>query len=266
MDVGIVGYGIVGKALADTMLLKGHTVYVNDIKDIPPEDSERTNFFEASKCRMAFDCDIIFVCVPTPFAPHLQMLDYSLVSKVINDILKFRIFHLFFNSPIIAVKSTLPIGATEAMSNCLDYPIAYVPEFLRHKTATEDCKHPDRIIIGSNDEGVTEGLKTLFFDFDAPIFCVEPKVAEMAKLFSNAFLSTKVAFSQQIAGACKKFGVEFPVELITSDHRIGNSHLDPYLGKIPRDSPCLPKDLMNLMCQLAPEQKLFSYILDEAVE
>lgn len=270
MLIGVVGLGVVGKALADVLLIKGHRILAFDIKDIPDEQAERVNFHVMPNLDQMIICepDVIFICVPTPYDQVSGVLDISAINQVLNGLFKpLKCFtaDASYTPPVIAIKSTVPLGTTDTLCEQYDYSFAFVPEFLRQAHAYADTLNPDRIIVGVKDEHSKKLLHDLFLDFYAPIFVVEPIVAEMAKLFSNAFLTTKVAFSQQIRKACKKFNVEyFPYELLTSDSRIGNSHLDMSLGKVPQTSACFPKDLKSLMHQLNNE---FLYVVFmEAIE
>lgn len=252
MNVGIVGNGVVGSATAKALREHGNTVFVNDIV---------TNKGECTKEFIALNSDVVFICVPTPSGEG-GFLNIITVQQVIGEL-----WDTILHNQNIVIKTTVPVGTTDWMAEL--FPLlsfAYCPEFLRQNHAEEDAMNPHRIIIGSKSRQTSGLLGELFHDFDAPIFYVEPKVAEMAKLFSNAFLSTKVAFSQQILRACKQFGVEyFPPELLTSDPRMGDSHLDPYKGKVPKNSVCLPKDLLNLISQLE-NNNFLSSVYDEAID
>ena len=54
MRIGIVGLGVVGEANRIGFQSLGHQVSVHDIK------------YKHSTIDMVVDCDIVFVCVPTP--------------------------------------------------------------------------------------------------------------------------------------------------------------------------------------------------------
>lgn len=269
MHVGIIGYGVVGRALAVSLTKHGHTVYANDVTVNNAMAEDMTTYkklFVASKGIIAQNCEVIFICVPTPTHILRKFLDIRIVASSIKLLLK-EVKECKTN-PIIVVKSTMPIGFTDSLSVLMDYPLCYNPEFLRQKTALDDTMNPDRIIIGmpNSFEGVTK-LIELYNNFDCKIYIVSNKIAEMAKMFSNAFLATKVAFSQQILKACDKFNVGyFPIELLTDDPRMGKTHLDPYLGKIPKNSPCLPKDLLNLYTQMDDPDGFFLEVFSEAIE
>lgn len=250
MKVGIVGHGVVGKAVAEGLESKSHKIMIYD-KDIKnSKEYGYTNYPLEDIVRM---CDIVFICVPTPTNEH--GCDLSTVYDVFNKI-HFHIAQIArevegIELPIIAIKSTCMPGTVDTLAKM--YPrVCSNPEFLREKTALHDFLEPDRIIIGSDSEEVRETMAGLYADFDAPIICTSPKVAELAKYMSNAFLMVKVAYSQEMAMVSAMLGVSAVevAQLVTLDHRIDESHLNPELGKMQAKSPCLPKDVSALITQL----------------
>lgn len=208
---------------------------------------------------------MIFVCVPTPLNQLTNRLNIQVVESILEEFE--RLAYTLSKKLLVAIKSTVPVGTTKQFT--FDYPrlcLAYCPEFLRQNSADEDAKHPDRIIVGADNQRAKDVLLKLFFPFDCPIYLVDSKTAELAKLLSNAYLSTKVAFSQQIKKAVEKYKLGcFPTELLTSDSRIADSHLDSNRGRIPVNSVCLPKDLRELCTALMPNC-FFETVYGAAVE
>jgi UDP-glucose 6-dehydrogenase len=76
------------------------------------------------------------------------------------------------------------------------------PEFLREGAAIHDFKHPDRIIIGTEDEhakkAAAEIYRPLYLN-QAPIPYTSRRTAELIKYAANAFLATKITFINEIA-------------------------------------------------------------------
>jgi len=243
LTIGIVGYGVVGQALGQGFATMGHTVMINDID---PEKSLCT------KEELVSECDIIFICVNTP--TNERGCDLSRVYEAFND-LHYRIAQKsregVVDLPVIAIKSTVIPGTTDTLYKM--YPrVCSNPEFVRELTARSDFLNPDRIIIGAHSETVKSTMQELYSGWDAPIFITTPVEAEMAKYLSNAYLVTKVAFSQVAKAICDMAGANplTVMDAVVADHRITPSHLDPTKGKIAKDSACLPKDLMALLRQL----------------
>jgi UDPglucose 6-dehydrogenase len=125
--------------------------------------------------------------------------------------------------------------------------ICHNPEFLREKYAFEDVLNPDRVVIGQCCTEHGELLANLYAPLGKPIYMTVPKISELAKLVSNAYLSTLITFWNEVFLLTEKLKVDVRevAELVCSDHRMsryGTSKFgEPFKGK------CLPKDLMHLI-------------------
>ena len=58
---------------------------------------------------------------------------------------------------------------------------------------------PDRIVIGAFEEEDGDRVEALHAGIDAPVVRADVNSAEMIKLASNAFLSTRISFVNEIA-------------------------------------------------------------------
>jgi UDPglucose 6-dehydrogenase len=125
------------------------------------------------------------------------------------------------------------------------------------KYALHDFLNPDRIVVGTSSTFAETKLRRLYGIWKCPKFFTDATTAETIKYVSNAFFTTKVAFACEISNICKVLGVnaEEVMNVVSLDSRIGKSHLDPTLGKIPNNSACLPKDMSALIRFL--EQKRY---------
>jgi UDPglucose 6-dehydrogenase len=130
-----------------------------------------------------------------------------------------------------------------------DFAVASNPEFLREGAAIEDFKHPDRIVIGIEDERardvMAEVYRPLYLN-QAPIQFTERRTAEIIKYSANAFLAMKIAFINEIADLCESAGgnVQDVARGIGLDNRIGSKFLNagPGFG-----GSCFPKDTLALV-------------------
>src|SRR5256886_12310927 len=130
-----------------------------------------------------------------------------------------------------------------------DVSVVSNPEFLREGAAIHDFKHPDRIVIGANDERgkrvVTEIYRPLYLN-QAPILYTSRRTAELIKYAANAFLATKITFINEIAELCERVGadVQQVARGIGLDNRIGSKflHAGPGYG-----GSCFPKDTVALI-------------------
>jgi UDPglucose 6-dehydrogenase len=107
--------------------------------------------------------------------------------------------------------------------------------------------HPDRIVLGELDNSSGNMMETLvrkvYDSNQPPILRTNLTTAEMIKYASNAFLATKIAFINEIAGLCEQFesvDVQKVADGMGYDRRIGRAFLNAGLGF---GGSCLPKDL-----------------------
>ena len=110
---------------------------------------------------------------------------------------------------VVAMKSTVPPGTgrvileTEIHGTGIGY--AANPEFLRAGHAIADWDYPDRIVIGTEfgDTRSLEVLRTLYRGIEAPVVSTDITTAEMIKYASNAFLTTRISFINEME-PCKR--------------------------------------------------------------
>jgi UDPglucose 6-dehydrogenase len=110
---------------------------------------------------------------------------------------------------VVVTKSTVPVGIGDEVDRIIREvrPQAAVsvvsnPEFLREGAAIRDFKHPDRIVIGVEDERAKEVMAELYRPLylnAAPILYPTRRTAELVKYAANAFLATKITFINEIA-------------------------------------------------------------------
>jgi len=218
----IFGFGVLGTATATVM--RGEIlIYDPNMVVIPP--------YLESKCTRVKEfpiADTYVICVPTDLVG-----DNDLDLRAVHNTLS-KIKHV----ATVYIRSTLPIGACNVFIK--DYPhleIIYYPEFLREKHWLEDVISPDRVIMTCQEPPE-------LFNMDVTKFssCTH-KEAEIVKLFSNAFLATKIAFFHEVKELCYSqddVDYENVRKAIASDSRIGHSHT--YLP-LTISGKCLPKDL-----------------------
>ena len=147
------------------------------------------------------------------------------------------------------MKSTVPPGTGARLSETLlrGTGLSYVsnPEFLREGQALADWFHPDRIVIGSDNDESTKVVQDLSAGIKAPYVVTDLTSAEMIKYASNAFLATKISFANEMAVLCEHVGatIDDVVEGMALDPRIGPSFLRAGVGY---GGSCLPKDVRAL--------------------
>jgi UDPglucose 6-dehydrogenase len=157
---------------------------------------------------------------------------------------------------VIITKSTVPVGTGDEVEHIIretrpdaDFAVVSNPEFLREGAAIQDFKHPDRIVIGTQDERARKVMAELYrplFLNQAPVLYTDRRTSELIKYAANAFLATKITFINEIADLCEKVGgdVQDVARGIGLDNRIGSKflHAGPGYG-----GSCFPKDTLALL-------------------
>ena len=163
---------------------------------------------------------------------------------------------------LVIVKSTVVPGTTNAAVKPIlenashktigrEIGLCANPEFLKEGTAINDALHPDKIVIGANDNKSSSQLKQLYQKFYGrnlpPVIVTSPETAELVKYASNAFLATKVSFINTIANIAQHHpgvDVNTVAEAIGHDARIGPLFLKAGPGY---GGSCFHKDLQALI-------------------
>src|SRR6201999_1968143 len=99
------------------------------------------------------EADAVFIAVGTPSRRGDGHADLSYVYAAVREIAP-----LLPASCVVVTKSTVPIGTGDEIERILraarpdaQIPVVSNPEFLREGAAIQDFKHPDRIVVGSDD-------------------------------------------------------------------------------------------------------------------
>src|SRR5258708_24882202 len=153
--------------------------------------------------------EVVMIAVGTPSRRGDGHADLSYVYGVAREIAP-----RLSGFTVIVVKSTVPVGTGDEVERIIreirpDVDVAVVsnPEFLREGAAIRDFKHPDRIVIGCEDERARSVMADLYRPLylnAAPILGTRRRAAELIKYAANAFLATKITFINEIADLCEK--------------------------------------------------------------
>ncbi len=289
MKVSVIGTGYVGLVTAACLAYLGHEVAcldineqrINDLKNgkVPIyepglaellEDSRKNNnypIFTTNAAEAIPHGELIFIAVGTPSnedgSANLSYLESaaSTIGQYLND------------GAVVINKSTVPVGsgnwvqmlvANGAANRDVSFTVASNPEFLREGSAIHDTLYPDRIVIGADDDGTANKMKTLYEGlksqhFSEPVYCKRPEgfsevpiictditSAEMIKYSANCFLAMKISFANQIANICDLVGADINevARGIGTDSRIGNKFLNAGIGW---GGSCFGKDVKALI-------------------
>ena len=184
------------------------------------------------------DADVVFLCVPTPEGED-GSADLSYIQTAARTLSS-----LLPSGAIVVNKSTVPVGSTKVVERELKRPdIAVVsnPEFLREGSAIHDFLHPDRVVVGSDNQEAAVRVAALYEKVGAPVVVTDPASAETIKYAANAFLATKISYINAVAAICEGVGADVNdvVLGLGYDKRIGHEFLRPGPGW---GGSCFPKD------------------------
>ena len=195
--------------------------------------------------------DAVFIAVGTPSRRGDGHADLSYVHGAAREIAE-----VLQGFTVVITKSTVPVGTGDEVERIIaetnpaaDVVVASNPEFLREGAAIRDFKHPDRIVVGTEDERAREVIAEIYRPLylnQAPIMYTGRRTAELIKYAANAFLATKITFINEIADLAERVGadVQEVARGIGLDNRIGSKflHAGPGFG-----GSCFPKDTRALV-------------------
>jgi UDPglucose 6-dehydrogenase len=284
LNLAVIGCGYVGLVTAACLAEAGHHVICTDV------DTERIDALNAGAVpiyerhldvilasakkagRISYTTnaaeairggDAIFICVGTPPKENGDA-DLSAIDHVARQIAEEA-----QSSKLVIEKSTVPARTGLELQRALGaysrngeikFQVASNPEFLREGTAVSDFFHPDRIVVGVEDETAAAQLREIYSpilerrfhcpvhegpcpaDHAIPFLVTSINSAELIKHASNSFLALKISYANVIADLCEKLGAD--VDEVTHamglDPRIGGQFLKAGLGF---GGFCFPKDV-----------------------
>ena len=299
MHLSIIGSGYVGTTVAACFADLGHDVVNIDIDesvvetitagDAPiheaglddliaehagPDSTGRlraTTDYEA-----VLDTDVTFLCLPTPQHDD-GSIDLSIMeagaSQLGETLTEKSDWHT------VVVKSTVVPGSTaDTITPILEqesdktagegFGVGMNPEFLREGTAVHDFLHPDKVVLGADDDRALDDMHEVFDPLveaaDAPVVETDTRTAEMIKYANNGFLAAKVSLINDLGNICKELGVDAyeVADAIGFDDRISEQFLQSGVGW---GGSCFPKDVAAII-STAEETGYDPAVLNAAVE
>jgi UDPglucose 6-dehydrogenase len=223
------------------------------------------------------DADVVFIAVGTPpsadGSPDLSAVEAA--ARTVGE-------NMASEFTVVVNKSTVPIGSAHWVESLVKeafenrhgesgterFAVCSNPEFLREGSAIADILYPDRVVVGSGNDRASEILYTLYRPileqtFAPPRFLPRPAglsavpmlttdvaSAELIKYASNAFLSTKISFINEIGLLAEKVGADVTqiAKGMGLDSRIGGRFLQAGLGW---GGSCFGKDSSALIATAA---------------
>jgi UDPglucose 6-dehydrogenase len=267
MKIGVIGTGHVGLVTAAMLAHLGHEVAAVDadpdklsalrqgrlpffepgLQELLTEGSTERNLrFTDRTSKVVAGAEVVFICVGTPADAdgEASLVAIERAAEQIADAA---------TGPVVVVeKSTVPAGTAERVAVVLrrrrrdvTFNVVSNPEFLREGSAVQDSLHPDRILVGADNEAGADALRSVYrslIETGTAFIETDVRTAELAKHASNAFLSLKISYANALARLCELSGADVVAvtRVMGSDPRIGDSFLEAGLGY---GGYCFPKDV-----------------------
>lgn len=279
MNITIIGNGYVGLVTGACLADMGNAVLCLDVdarkidminrNQLPIHEPGLQEIVERNRAagRLSFSTDVSagvrhgsiqFIVVGTPSNVD-GSADCQYVLNAAHNIGRYM-----DDFKVVVNKSTVPVGTArrvhaaiadelEARGSSLPFSVVSNPEFLKEGAAIDDFMHPDRIVLGCDNDQygarAREQMSCLYAPFNRHhnrILYMDVHSAEFTKYAANAMLATRVSLMNEFANLAERVGADIEaVRLgIGADRRIGYEFLHAGCGY---GGLCLPKDVRALI-------------------
>jgi len=245
-------------------------IYEPGLKELVHRNVQSSRLLFSSEVNKSIrEAEVIFIAVGTPEGVN-GSTDLSAVFEVA------RAIGINLNGyKVVCTKSTVPIGTGAKITEIIrktsneenEFDYVSNPEFLREGSAVKDFLWPDRVIIGASSARAFDTMKNVYrplYINETPVIETTIETAELIKYASNAFLSVKISYINEIANICDEIGADVHVvsKAMGIDGRISPKFLHPGPGF---GGSCFPKDAKALI-SMADEMGANLKVVKSAVE
>lgn len=253
----------------DTLNSGTLTLYEDGLEELFKKNvKEGRIHFTTSMKEGVTDADIVMIAVGTPPHPVTKEADMKYIHAAATELADYLTGYT-----VVATKSTVPVGTGDDVEALIanknpfaNFDVVSLPEFLREGFAIHDFFNPDRIVVGANSERARNVIKELYKPFEGKtkMLFVKRRSSETIKYASNAFLSIKIHYINEMADFCEQTGADvFEVaQGMGLDSRIGPKFLNPGPGY---GGSCFPKDTMA-MAYMARQNGVNMSLINAAIE
>lgn len=200
-----------------------------------PELLQNTKIRVLSVQEVVDFAELIFVAVQTPHNPM-----YEGVTRIPNERVDFDYTYLIQASqdlnnaivktgkakPVVVISTVLP-GTMDSKIRPLLSPLfqlCYNPFFIAMGTTVHDFTHPEFVLFGMDSEEAATIAETFYKTIHkAPFYRCSIKSAELVKVAYNTFISTKLAFVNNLMEVCHHTGAD--VDEVTDALKLGTERL-----------------------------------------
>jgi UDP-N-acetyl-D-glucosamine dehydrogenase len=232
--VGVVGLGYVGLPLAVSFaeagfstvgfdvsqpvvsLLNGGASHIDDVVPSRVAALRSDGRFSATSEPSALGgCDVVFICVPTPFdkakTPDLTYVKSA--TETVASVLKAGMLVILQSTtyPGTTTEFVKPILESTGLVAGRDFHLAFSPERVDPGNAVWGIRNTPKVVGGLSDECTARSSALLAALMDAPDLVHpvgSPAVAEMAKLLENTYRAVNIALVNELAQICHEMGID----------------------------------------------------------
>ena len=255
MKIGIIGLGVVGKAVKYGLEIKqGHTIYTYTRSD---EKAKLTKLFKNS--------EIIFICVSTP-----QAKDGSCDISNVEDVcvkLESLAKKAKRKKDVVIKSTTDPRFVSTIEKRFKHLRIAINPEFLKEKAAIHDFCHQDICVIGTKYDDLYQKIVEIHGNLAQEYIRTTPINAVLVKYFSNTFNSTRIIFANLFYDIAQKFSADYSdiKSIVVKRENMIDAYLDCNQNLRGYSGMCLPKDTEAIQA-LCKDMEIGYNLLDAVIK
>ena len=200
------------------------------------------NLFLSSEKIVISESYFVVIVIGTPIDEHLNPR-FTLFREFLYEIMAYIV-----DEQHIILRSTIFPGTAEKVKEILETNgkhtrVSFCPERIAEGKAIEELRSLPQI-VASFDESSRQEAKELFLSLTGDIIFLEPKEAELAKLFSNVWRYIQFSISNQFYQIATQYDLDYYniFNAVTFNY--------PRTKDLPRAGfaagPCLFKDTMQL--------------------
>jgi UDPglucose 6-dehydrogenase len=275
--VSFIGLGKLGLPLATCMAKNGINIVALDVNNkvieslnnvkAPFYETNLQNNIELAKENTVYslnydlvaDTNTTIILVNTPSNKKDGSFSNLYIEQALIEVCK-RIkgkstYHLFVISSTVMPGSIQDsfIPLIETNTNWKlnqEYGLCYIPDFVALGTIIKDFENPEFVVLGQSDQKAGDKALELYskvFVNNPPIKRMSLIEAEIAKISLNAYICTKISFSNFLTRICEKFdnvNVDNITESIGIDKRISPHY---FKGGLSFGGTCFPRDTWAFM-------------------
>lgn len=223
-------------------VLKGEMPFLEPGIEDAFKDVFRKNLLMSSERQSISDSYFVIVTIGTPVDEHLNP-KFTIFKKLFSEIMEF-----ISDEQHIILRSTIFPGTTEKIKEMLRSrgkrtKVSFCPERIAEGKAMEELRRLPQIVASFDKPSFLEA-KELFLSLTDEVIFLEPKEAELGKLFTNVWRYIQFSIGNQFYQIAVQNGLDF--------HKIYNAITHNYprtQGLFPAGftaGPCLFKDTMQL--------------------